>query len=101
AKTRWYAEIQRSAQRFLPGLPTPDALEKATIATDMFTPRTITKFTGRLGGAIYGSPQKVRDGRTAVNNLYLAGTDQGFLGIIGAMLSGISMANFHILAAGK
>ncbi|HEY9249677.1 MAG TPA: phytoene dehydrogenase, partial [Rariglobus sp.] len=76
-----------------------DALAKATVATDMFTPRTITRFTGRLGGAIYGSPQKIRDGRTAIDNLYLAGTDQGFLGIIGAMLSGISMANFHILAA--
>ncbi len=100
-KARWYAAIQRSAQRFLPPLPTPDALARATIATDMFTPRTITKFTGRLGGAIYGSPQKIRDGRTAIDNLYLAGTDQGFLGIIGAMLSGISMANFHILAGGK
>ena len=100
-KARWYAEIQKSAQRFLPPLPTPDALRQATIATDMFTPRTITKFTGRLGGAIYGSPQKIRDGRTAIDNLYIAGTDQGFLGIIGAMLSGISMANFHILQAGK
>lgn len=101
AKAHWYAEIQKSAQRFLPALPSPDALARATVATDMFTPRTITKFTGRLGGAIYGSPQKVRDGRTVVDNLYLAGTDQGFLGIIGAMLSGISMANFHILAGGK
>jgi len=101
AKAQWYGEIQKSALRFLPPLPTPDALVRATLATDMFTPRTITKFTGRLGGAIYGSPQKVRDGRTAIDNLYLAGTDQGFLGIIGAMLSGISMANFHILAAGK
>ncbi|MFA6960117.1 MAG: FAD-dependent oxidoreductase [Opitutaceae bacterium] len=101
AKKRWYAEIQKSAQRFLPPLPSVDALTQATLATDMFTPRTITKFTGRLGGAIYGSPQKIRDGRTAIDNVYIAGTDQGFLGIIGAMLSGISMANFHILAAGK
>ena len=100
-KARWYAEIQKSAQRFLPPLPTADALTKATVATDMFTPRTIIKYTGRLGGAIYGSPQKIRDGRTAIDNLYIAGTDQGFLGIIGAMLSGISMANFHILAGGK
>jgi phytoene dehydrogenase-like protein len=100
-KARWYAEIQKSAQRFLPALPSPDALTRATLATDMFTPRTITKFTGHLGGAIYGSPKKIRDGRTAIDNLYIAGTDQGFLGIIGAMLSGISMANFHILQAGK
>jgi len=100
-KARWYAEIQRSAQRFLPPLSSPDALAAATLATDMFTPRTITKFTGHAGGAIYGSPVKIRDGRTSLANLYLAGTDQGFLGIVGAMLSGISMANFHILAAGK
>jgi len=100
-KARWYAEIQKSAQRFLPALPSVDALTRATLATDMFTPRTITKFTGHFGGAIYGSPKKIRDGRTAINNLYIAGTDQGFLGIIGAMLSGISMANFHILQAGK
>jgi len=67
------------------------------VATDMFTPRTITRYTGHLGGAIYGSPVKNRHGRTALDNLYLCGTDQGFLGIIGAMLSGISMANLHVL----
>lgn len=98
-KQRWYGEIQRSALRFLPPLPAPDALGRTTVATDMFTPRTITKFTGHLGGAIYGSPVKIRDGRTPLANVYLAGTDQGFLGIVGAMLSGISMANFHVLAA--
>ena len=98
-KARVYAAIQQSALRFLPPLPAPDALARATVATDMFTPRTITKFTGHIGGAIYGSPKKIRDGRTPLTNLYLAGTDQGFLGIVGAMLSGISMANFHVLAA--
>lgn len=98
AKEAIYADIQRSALRFLPALPGAEALSRHTLATDMFTPRTITKFTGHFGGAIYGSPAKVRDGRTALSNLYLAGTDQGFLGIVGAMLSGISMANFHVLA---
>ena len=53
-----------------------------------------------LDGAVYGSPVKTRDGTTAFDNLFLAGTDQGFLGITGAMLSGISMANRHILAGG-
>ena len=97
AKRHWFAQIQRSAQRFLPALPTADALSRSTVTTDMFTPRTIVRFTGHLGGAIYGSPVKHRQGRTALGNLYLCGTDQGFLGIIGAMLSGISMANYHIL----
>lgn len=96
AKHAWYDRIQTSARRFLPAVD--DAiLVSATLATDMFTPKTIKKFTGHLNGAIYGAPRKVRDGRTAFSNLYLCGTDQGFLGIVGAMLSGISMANYHIL----
>ena len=99
-KQRWFGEVQRSAARFLPPLASTDALSSATVATDMFTPRTITKFTGHFGGAIYGAPVKNRQGRTALSNLYLCGTDQGFLGIVGAMLSGISMANYHILQKG-
>jgi phytoene dehydrogenase-like protein len=67
------------------------------MATDMFTPLTIERFTGHLQGAVYGSPYKNRQGNTDLANLYLCGTDQGYLGIVGAMLSGISMANFHIL----
>jgi phytoene dehydrogenase-like protein len=95
-KRHWYDTIQESARRFLP--PVDDALLRANlITTDMFTPRTVQKFTGHLNGAIYGAPRKVRDGRTHLSNLYLCGTDQGFLGIVGAMLSGISMANYHVL----
>jgi phytoene dehydrogenase-like protein len=96
-KKRWYNVVTASAQRFLPPVSPSDALTHATIATDMFTPRTIAKFTGHIGGAIYGAPEKNRQGRTALANVYLCGTDQGFLGIVGAMLSGISMANYHIL----
>jgi phytoene dehydrogenase-like protein len=96
-KERWFAEVQRSAKHFLPAPSPLDALERATVTTDMFTPRTIEKFTGHFGGAIYGAAKKNRQGRTTLSNLYLCGTDQGFLGIVGAMLSGISMANYHIL----
>jgi len=96
-KKHWYDAITAGAQRFLPPLASVDVLAKATLATDMFTPRTITKFTGHLAGAIYGSPFKNRQGRTTLDNVYLCGTDQGFLGIVGAMLSGISMANYHVL----
>lgn len=100
-KSRWFGEVQRSARRFLSTPVLADAqLAAATLTTDMFTPRTITKYTGHLNGAIYGAPQKIRDGRTPLANLYLCGTDQGFLGIVGAMLSGISMANYHILQKG-
>lgn len=68
--------------------------------SDVFTPRTIMRYTGHIKGAVYGSTQKVRDGRTAIKNLFICGTDQGFLGIVGAMLSGISMANLHCLING-
>ncbi len=63
--------------------------------TDLFTPLTIKRFTGHQGGAVYGSPDKHRHGETECANLFLCGTDQGFLGIVGAILSGISMANMH------
>jgi phytoene dehydrogenase-like protein len=98
-KERWFAAVQESAKRFLPPLDPSDALEKATVARDMFTPTTVVKYTGHVRGAIYGSPVKNPGGRTALSNLYLCGTDQGMLGIVGAMLSGISMANQHILRA--
>ena len=97
-KARWFEAIQRSARRFLPAVD-DTTLAAQLVTTDMFTPRTVKKFTGHLNGAIYGAPRKVRDGRTHLRNLYLCGTDQGFLGIIGAMLSGISMANYHVLQA--
>jgi phytoene dehydrogenase-like protein len=63
--------------------------------TDVFTPTTVERYTGHFGGCVYGTPDKSRDGTTPIKGLYLCGTDQGFLGIIGSMLSGISMANLH------
>ena len=69
-----------------------------TVFRDVFTPRTITKFTGHVGGCVYGSPTKRLDGTTGVENLFLVGTDQGYLGVIGSMISGVSMANRHSLA---
>lgn len=100
AKAREFDRIQSSALRFLPRSVSPELLRPAIKATDMFTPLTITRFTGHDEGAIYGAPLKNRQGRTELANVYLCGTDQGFLGIIGAMLSGISMANFHVLQPG-
>ena len=60
-------------------------------------PLTIERYTGKREGAIYGSPVKVKDGLIGYENLILAGTDQGYLGIIGALLSGVSMVNSHLL----
>ena len=75
------------ASRFAPD-PRPYEIDR-----DAFTPRTIEHFTGHARGAVYGAPKKHLDGQTPLEDLYLIGTDQGLLGVVGAMLSGISIAN--------
>ena len=67
------------------------------VDTDLFTPRTVRRFTGRIHGAIYGAPEKRYDGTTHLANLYLCGTDQGLVGIIGSLISGIMIANRYCL----
>ncbi len=64
---------------------------------DIFTPKTVKRFTGHINGAVYGAENKSKNGTTHIENLFICGTDQGFLGIIGAILSGISIANLHFL----
>jgi phytoene dehydrogenase-like protein len=71
--------------------------QKNIVYEDTFTPVTIERYTSRTQGAVYGSPEKIKDGRTNFENLYIAGTDQGYLGIVGSMLSGVTMVNHHIL----
>ena len=92
-KLRWYDRSVAASVKY-----TPD-FRPYVIDTDLFTPTTINRFTWHDNGAVYGSPDKVLDGKTHLNNLFLCGTDQGFVGIIGAMMSGISMANMHCLRA--
>ncbi len=67
------------------------------LQSEMFTPRTILRYTGHQNGAIYGSPDKIRSGLCSCPNLFLCGTDQGFLGIVGALLSGTAIVNRHLL----
>jgi phytoene dehydrogenase-like protein len=90
-KLRWYDRLAASAERFVPDF------RSRVIDTDMFTPTTIRRYTGHENGAIYGAPHKQLDGTTRIKNLYLCGTDQGYLGIVGALVSGVSMANRHCL----
>lgn len=90
-KLEWNERIIESATRHIPDF------RNHVIDTDVFTPRTIRRFTGHDNGCVYGAPQKFVDGQTPVRNLYLCGTDQGFLGIVGAMLSGITIANRYLL----
>jgi phytoene dehydrogenase-like protein len=91
AKQHWNDEIIRCATRHIPDF------RSHVIDTDVFTPRTIRRFTGHLNGCVYGAPQKFVNGQTQLDNLFLCGTDQGFLGIVGAMLSGITIANRYLL----
>jgi phytoene dehydrogenase-like protein len=70
-----------------------------TVFRDVFTPRTIRRFTGHANGAVYGAPRKRPSGETGVPGLWLCGTDQGWLGVVGALVSGVAMANRHALVA--
>ena len=98
-KNLWHKELTNKGMTFLSPLEN-QSLEELTVYVDIFTPRTIKKYTGHLGGAVYGAPNKSRNGLTHLENLYICATDQGFIGIVGSMLSGISMANLHILKKG-
>jgi phytoene dehydrogenase-like protein len=92
-KQSWCDQILNSALRFIPDF------RSHVVDTDVFTPRTIRRFTGHINGCVYGAPEKRMTGTTHLENLFLCGTDQGFLGIIGSMLSGITIANLHLLRA--
>jgi phytoene dehydrogenase-like protein len=91
AKLRWYDRAVASAVRFMPDF------RPYVIDTDMFSPTTIHRFTWHDNGAVYGAPEKRIDGTTHLKNLFLCGTDQGYVGIIGSIISGIAMANVHCL----
>jgi phytoene dehydrogenase-like protein len=93
-KAAWLETSLKQVVEFVPDF------RPLVVYTDAFTPTTIQRFTGHLRGAVYGTPNKVKMGATHLDNLFLCGTDQGFLGIVGAMLSGISMANLHVLQKG-
>jgi len=90
-KLRWYDRIVASAVRFVPDY------RGHIVDTDMFTPTTIERFTGHDNGAVYGAPDKQQDGTTHLRNLFVCGTDQGLVGIVGSIVSGISIANQHLL----
>ena len=91
AKKEWRTKALENLFTFFPDF------RDSVVFSDTFTPKTILKYTGHANGSVYGSPDKLKDGVTQVRNLFICGTDQGFLGIVGATLSGISMANLHIL----
>ncbi|TWU67156.1 phytoene desaturase family protein [Crateriforma conspicua] len=91
AKAQQYDAAIAASVRFMPDF------RRHVVDTDVFTPKTIRRFTWHDNGAVYGAPDKQLDGTTHLPNLFLCGTDQGFVGIVGAIVSGISMANRHCL----
>jgi phytoene dehydrogenase-like protein len=91
AKLRCYDQTVAAATRFVPDF------RSSVIETDVFTPTTIKRFTGHQRGTVYGAPKKQYSGRTHLKNLFICGTDQGFVGIIGALVSGITVANQYML----
>ena len=98
SKEIWEARILSNGLKYLQnGSVLEEEFKSKIVARDTFTPKTIRRFTSHLNGTLYGSPSKSRDGSTRYKNLFLAGTDQGYVGIVGAMLGGIAVANNQIL----
>ncbi len=62
-------------------------------AHETFTPKTIRRYTGKVNGVIYGSVRKSRTGETPWENAFVCGTDQGLVGIVGALISGAAASN--------
>lgn len=86
-------EVAQRAQSLVRSLAS--GFDGKLLFRDVFSPLTIERYTWHLNGTVYGSTDKSRDGKTKFKNLFIIGTDQGFLGIVGSLLSGISMANLH------
>jgi phytoene dehydrogenase-like protein len=83
----WFEQLVESASRVVPDL-------KAHIVDhDTFTPTTLVRYTGHDQGAVYGAPEKHYDGRTPLENVFICGADQGYVGIVGTLTSGIQIAN--------
>lgn len=91
AKARWTNASVRASEEII------GQYQQSIVYQDSFTPVTIERFTRKAAGAVYGSPVKLRDGLTPVPNLFVAGTDQGYLGIVGALLSGVTIVNKYLL----
>jgi phytoene dehydrogenase-like protein len=86
-KRHWLGCMLDAAARFVPDLT------RHIVAHDLFTPITVRHFTGHDHGAVYGAPQKRYDATTHLENLWVCGADQGYVGIVGTLTSGIQVAN--------
>jgi len=86
-KQIWFEQLVATGSRVVADL-------KAHIVDhDTFTPTTVVRYTGHDQGAVYGAPEKHYDGRTPLENVLICGADQGYVGIVGTLTSGIQIAN--------
>ncbi|GBE13205.1 hypothetical protein BMS3Bbin14_00808 [bacterium BMS3Bbin14] len=90
-KSEWIAKSAAGVRKIIGNY------QQDIVYENSFTPVTIERFTAKAAGAVYGSPVKFKDGRTPCPNLFIAGTDQGYLGIVGSMLSGVTIVNRYLL----
>lgn len=86
------AMLEAVEQRF-PGF------SKMVVFSELSTPVTVENFTAHLGGSVYGIPatsERYRQAwlkpETPVKGLFLTGADAGSLGIMGALIDGVSAA---------
>lgn len=93
SKAEWSEKSLEAAAKIIPDI------RDRIVFKDVFTPKTINRYTGHINGALYGARDKIKEGRTKVDGLYIIGTDQGFLGIVGAMLSGVTVANIALMSS--
>lgn len=91
-KTKMEALLLEELEKLFPGLQTSEAN-----FTESLTPRTVTHYTSHIRGTIYGGQKKTFDGTTPVENLFIVGNDQGGIGIMGALTSGIVVSNYQII----
>ncbi len=70
-KSHWYQKMLDSAARFLPDF------RPHIVNHDVFTPVTIRRFTGHVGGAVYGTPKKRYDAKTQLDNVLICGAGSG------------------------
>ncbi|MCS7239090.1 MAG: NAD(P)/FAD-dependent oxidoreductase [Thermoguttaceae bacterium] len=95
---QYQTEKMKAAEKLLTTLASLGwDIRPAIVNIEVTTPLTLARYTGRSQGAVYGSPHKLWDGKTPFANLFLAGTDQGLPGVVGALLSGIIVVNQHLL----
>ncbi len=89
AKVKTMARMLREVIKFV-----PDFRPQLTYY-ELLTPMTIKRYSRHINGAVNGLHKKRRDGCTPFGNLFVCGTDQGMNGIVGAMYSGLLMAQLH------